>query len=209
MYIGLSAWGMQRGRSGVARYVLALVRALLPSAGRHRFTLFVLEEDRPLLAFAAPAMELVTVPERFRAPVRDILWHQTILPRLAARHGLDVLHVPSYRRMLRAAPCALVATIHDLAPFHLAGKYDWSRMFYGRVVARRLARRQDRIIAVSRATALDITRHFQVPPEKIEVIHNGLDHDRFHPGNTAVAKARAAKRLGAAAPFFLYVARLE
>jgi hypothetical protein len=135
MNIGLSTSVMQRGRSGVAQYVLALVRALLPSAGRHRFTLFVLEEDWPLLAFASPAMELVAVPERFRPPLRDIFWHQAALPRLAARHALDVLHVPSYRRMLRAAPCALVATIHDLAPFHVAGKYDWARMFYGRVVA--------------------------------------------------------------------------
>ncbi|SDS42564.1 glycosyltransferase family 1 protein [Opitutus sp. GAS368] len=209
MNIGLSTSVMQRGRSGVARYVLALVRALLPSAGRHRFTLFMLEEDRPLLAFAEPAMELVTVSERFRPPGCDIFWHQTVLPRLAARHALDVLHVPSYRRMLWAAPCALVATIHDLAPFHVTGKYDRARMFYGRVVARRLARRQDRIIAVSQATARDIHRHFQVPWEKIDAIPNGLDHDRFHPGNAAVAKAWAMLRHGVARPFFLYVARLE
>lgn len=209
MNIGLSTSVMQRGRSGVAQYVLALVRALLPSAGRHRFTLFVLEEDRPLLDFAAPVMELVTVPERFRPPVCDILWHQTMLPRLAARHALDVLHVPSYRRMLHTAPCALVATIHDLAPFHLADKYDWPRMIYGRVVARQLARRQDRVIAVSRTTARDIDRHFQVPPGKVEVIPNGLDHGRFHLGNAAEAKTWAAERHGVARPFFLYVARLE
>ena len=209
MNIGLSTSVMQRGRSGVAQYVLALVRALLPQAGRHRFTLFVLEKDRPLLAFAAPAMELVTVPERFRPPVRDILWHQVILPRLAARHALDMLHVPSYRRMLWAAPCALVTTIHDLAPFHLAGKYDWPRMFYGRVVARQLARRQDRIIAVSRTTAHDLHRHFQVPPEAVAVIPNGLDHGRFQPGNAATAKAWVAQRHDVTKPFFLYVARLE
>ncbi len=209
MNIGLSTSVIQRGRSGVAQHVLALVRALRPQAGRHRFTLFVLEEDLPLLAFAAPAMELVTVLERFRPPVRDILWHQTMLPRLAAQHALDVLHVPSYRRMLRAAPCALVATIHDLAPFHLAGKYDWPRMFYGRVVARQLARRQDRIIAVSRSTALDIHQHFQVPAEKIEVIPNGLDHTRFNPGNPAAARVWVAERHDVTKPFFLYVARLE
>ena len=37
--------------------------------------------------------------------------------------SLDVLHVPSYRRMLWPRPCPLVATIHDLAPFHVAHKY--------------------------------------------------------------------------------------
>ena len=48
---------------------------------------------------------------------------------------LDVLHVPSYRRLLWPRPCAVVATIHDLAPFRLPGKYDLLRMFYGRTVA--------------------------------------------------------------------------
>ena len=62
MNIGISTSVMQRGRSGVAQYILALVRALLPQADRHRFTLFVLEEDRPLLAFAESAMKLVSVP---------------------------------------------------------------------------------------------------------------------------------------------------
>ena len=74
---------------------------------------------------------------------------------------LDVLHVPSYRRMVWPKPCALVATIHDLAPFRLPGKYDALRMLYGRVVVRQLAHRQDEIVAVSRETAADIT-HAQI-----------------------------------------------
>jgi len=77
------------------------------------------------------------------------------------------------------------------------------------VVARGLARRQDRIIAVSRATALDINRHFGVAPEKIEVIPNGIDHDRFQPGDAAAASAWVAERHNVTRPFFLYVARLE
>ena len=134
MRIALSTSVIQRGQSGVGQYVLALVRALLPAAARHEFTLYVLEEDLPLFGFAAGRMRLEVVAERHRPPVRNILWHQTELPRLLRRSGTDLLHVPSYRRMLWPRPCALVATIHDLAPFHLAGKYDRARMFYGRVI---------------------------------------------------------------------------
>lgn len=208
MRIGLSTSVVQRGRSGVAQYVFALVRALLPEARRHEFTLFVLEEDRPLFAFAQPHMRLVTVPERCRPPVADIAWHQLELPRLARRLGLDVLHVPSYRRMAWTAPCARVATIHDLAAFHVAGKYDLARMLYGRVVARALARRQDRVIAVSRTTAADLARFFGLGPARVSVVLNGLDHARFQPGPPAAAKAWAAQR-GIDRPFFLYIARLE
>ncbi len=208
MNIGFSTSVIQRGRSGVAQYVFALLRALLPQARRHHFTLFVLERDRPLFAFVQDRMEVVGVPERYRPPVADISWHQTVLPVLAQRRGLDVLHVPSYRRMVWSAPCARVTTIHDLAAFHVAGKYDWARMFYGRVVARRLARRQDGIIAVSPATARDLGRFFQIDPTKVQVVANGLDHERFRPGPAAEAQAWAAER-GVDRPFFLYVSRLE
>ncbi|HXN48082.1 MAG TPA: glycosyltransferase family 1 protein [Bryobacteraceae bacterium] len=209
MKIALSTSVVQRGRSGVGQHVLSLVRALLPAAARHEFTLFILEEDLPLFSFASGAMRLEPVPERHRPPVRDILWHQAALPRLVRRLGIDVLHVPSYRRMLWPRPCALVATIHDLAPFHLPGKYDWARMFYGRVIARRLAQRQDEIVAVSRATARDVELLFRVPARRVTVIPNGVDHGHFRPGPKAGAIDAVCAPLGLHSPFFLYVARLE
>jgi glycosyltransferase involved in cell wall biosynthesis len=209
MKIGVSTSVIQRGKSGVGQYVLALTRALLTEAARHEFTLFVLEEDRPHFAFADGPMRIVTVPERHRPPVKDILWHQVELPRLARELGLDVLHVPSYRRLLWQHPCALVGTIHDLAPFRFPEKYDWMRMLYGRTVVRRLAHRQDEIVAVSRTTANDITRFFRVPAGRITVIHNGLDHERFNPGRSDDASRIIAQRYDVQRPFFLYVARLE
>jgi len=209
MKIGLSTSVMQRGKSGVGQYVLALVRALLAQKRPHELTLFVLEQDVPLFAFAVPTVRIVPVDEKYRSPIRNILWHQFHLPRLARELELDVLHIPSYRRMMGRKPCALVATIHDLAPFRLPGKYDWARMFYGRVVARWLARRQDQIIAVSQFTADDIGRFFGAPSDRIQVIPNGLDHTRFSPGDHQVAKCQVASTHQLVRPFFLYVARLE
>ena len=209
MKIGLSTSVIQRGHSGVGQYVVSLVRALLPATAAHEFTLFVLEEDLPLFGFAAAAMHLEPVAERHRPPLRNILWHQTVLPRLVRRAGLDVLHVPSYRRMLWPRPCALVATIHDLAPLYLAGKYDWARMFYGRTIARQLARRQDEIVTVSRLTARDVEVLFHVPASRITVVPNGLDRDQFRPGPPAAARIAVCGPRGVSSPFFLYVARLE
>jgi glycosyltransferase involved in cell wall biosynthesis len=209
MRIGISTSVIQRGKTGVAQYLFALLRAFLVCGESHEFILYVLEEDLPLFQFARERMRLVPVPERFRSPVKNILWHQLQLPRLAATHQLDVLHVPSYRRMVWSAPCARVATIHDLAPFHVANKYDWSRMFYGRVVARRLAARQHRIIAISQNTARDIYRFFKLPGERVSVVYNGLEHGRFFPVAGNAARESATRQFGLDASFFLYVARLE
>jgi len=209
MRIGISTSVVQRGRTGVAQYVFALVREFLSQTAQHQFILFVLEQDLPLFDFATEKMRIISVPERFRPPVTNILWHQARLPRLVREQQLDVLHVPSYRRLLWLRPCALVGTIHDLAPFHLGKKYDWKRMFYGRVVVRRLAQRQDAIIAISENTARDIARFFGVPAARTIVVQNGIDHERFFPGEHQAAKSFAAKQFGLQWPFLLYVARLE
>ena len=209
MNVGFSTLMIQRGQSGVAQYVFALLKSLAAVALDHHFTLFVLENDLPLFAHLKSGMEIVPVPETFRDPVKNILWHQLRLPSLVRKHRIDVLHVPSYRRLLWRHPCPLVATIHDLAPFLVANKYDWKRMFYGRVVVKRLARRQNQIIAISHNTARDISRFFHLPLHRLTVIHNGLDHERFFPDANAPARKRVQQQTGLIGDFFLYVARLE
>src|SRR5205814_6589527 len=92
---------------------------------------------------------------------------------------------------------------------HVARKYDWKRMLYGRLVVKRLARCQDEIIAISENTARDIVTFFGLPRSRITVIHNGLEHERFFPGSRESARARIAKRYGLERSFFLYLARLE
>jgi len=209
MRIGISTSVIDRGRTGIGQYLLALIRAFEPHASRNQFILYVLEEDLPLFARVRHLMELVPVAETHRPAMANILWHQRVLPQLARIHQLDVLHVPSYRRMLWRRPCALVATIHDLAPFRIAAKYDWKRMLYGRVIARRLAWRQQAIIAISQTTAADIRSFYGLPAERVTVIHNGVEHERFSPAPPGIARAVAVQRFQLDAPFLLYVARLE
>lgn len=200
MKIAISTSVIQRGKTGVAQYVFALIRALLPHAHEHEFHLLVLEEDLPLFDFVGDQMKIVPVAEKWRPAVRNIFWHQFILCQWLKKERIDVLHIPSYRRMLWRAPCATVATIHDLAPFHVNGKYDLARMLYGRIVVKHLARQQSSIIAVSQNTAADVARFFGIAESNQRVILNGVAHERFHP---AKAQSRGDKN------FFLYVSRLE
>jgi glycosyltransferase involved in cell wall biosynthesis len=205
MRIVLSTSVIQRGRFGVSQYVFGLIKALLPWTKVHDFSLIVLEEDLPLFEFAAKQMTVVPISECYRAPVKNIVWHQVVLPRWLKQHAIDVLHVPTYRRMLYSAQSAMVTTIHDLGQFHVAKKYDPARMLYGRVIARHLANCQDQIIAVSQSTARDVEQFFHVAPDRIHVAYNGLDHGRFFAGDHAKAKAEARTRWEINRPFFLYV----
>jgi glycosyltransferase involved in cell wall biosynthesis len=205
--IGISTSVIQRGKTGIAHYLFSLLGELKAYTEQHSFTLFVLEEDVPLFDFLDGSMEIGRVAEKHRSPIANIVWHQTDLPRLCAKLNLDAVHVPSYRRLLFRAPCAKIGTIHDLAPFHVRGKYDIARMIYGRYMVKRLARRQDAIIAVSQNTANDITRFFGISQDRIDVVHNGLNHARFQPRGSGDESVLQHFKLDA--PFFLYVARLE
>jgi glycosyltransferase involved in cell wall biosynthesis len=199
--IGISTSVIARGRSGIGQYLLGLVRALLDQQSGHQYVLFVLESDAHLFQFAEGRAQIVKVPERFRPALKDILWHQTQLPKFVKQLGIDVLHVPSYRRLLWSGSCARVGTVHDLAAFSVQGKYDLARMFYGRVVAKALVWRQDKVIAISQTTSDDLKKYFGLPQERISVVHNGLDHARFF--------AAKPNRFKHDAPCFLYVSRLE
>jgi glycosyltransferase involved in cell wall biosynthesis len=209
MKVGLSTGMIQGGRSGVAQYVFALLKALLAREDCPELIVFALDSETSLFEFAKAHIRMMPVSDRFRPAVANVFWHQVSLPRLVRQLGVNVLHVPSYRRLTWRKPCPLVATVHDLAAFHVRGKYDPARMVYGRVFARLLARRQDRIIAVSSHTALDLQRFFGIRPEKVTVIPNGLDRSRFQPGDGRVARQQVAARWGLDRPFLLYVSRLE
>ena len=209
MKIAISTSVIQHGKSGVAQYVFALVKALISLSGQYDIHLLVLEEDISLFDFAAGKVEITSIRDQCRSSVIDIAWHQSVLPVWLKKHKIDVIHIPEYRRMLYSAPCARVTTIHDLAQYHVAHKYDWARMAYARVIPRLLALRQDEIIAISQSTARDLERFYHVRPDRIHVISNGVDQERFAPGDHCQAKSEVAKRWGLSRPFFLYVSRVE
>jgi glycosyltransferase involved in cell wall biosynthesis len=101
-----------------------------------------------------------------------------------------------------------VGTVHDLAPFALAGKYGQSRDVFNRRVLPALMRRAHRLIAVSHATAADLARHLAINADRVTVVPNGIEAARFATCPAArIAAVRA--RLGLYRPFALYPGRLE
>ena len=208
MRVALSLSVVQRGRSGVATYLFGLLDGLAAIDAPVKVILLGLAEDRPLFERWLDRCEWESVAETWRPAVRNLLWHQTALRGVLRRVRADVLHVPSYRRIVWRPPIPQVVTIHDCAAFAVKGKYDAARMFFGRQVVPRLARRAQAVVTVSAATADDVTRYFGLRRDGLRVIWNGIDHRRFRPpAPAALAEFRA--RLGLTRPYLLYVARLE
>jgi UDP-glucose:(heptosyl)LPS alpha-1,3-glucosyltransferase len=69
------------------------------------------------------------------------------------------------------------------------------------------ARGYKKILAVSREVKREIMTAYHVPDEKIAVIYNGVDHERFHPRNRAEAREKTRKKwdIPVEAPLVLFV----
>lgn len=198
---------IQSGKSGVGRYVIELVRELVDLL--HEQELFVagLESDRNLFPCIKDCF-WITIPGWATGGPRNLLWHQVFLPALLKRHQIDLLHIPSYRRIVARCPIPQVVTIHDCAPFHLRDKYGHLRGFFGRSVVPVLARRCSHVLTVSHATKHDLQKYMNLSSEKISVIWNGIDVGKYSPVQPeAVRQFRLHHEIGERA--FLYIARFE
>ena len=116
------------------------------------------------------------------------------LRQLLRTHRFDVIHDNQTLGWgvlaIRALGIPLVATIHhpltiDRArgfdhPSSFRKKFDKVRFFPTGMQAF-VSRRMARIVTVSQAAARAIAEDFRVPPDRIEVIYNGLDCRRFVP----------------------------
>ena len=74
-----------------------------------------------------------------------------------------------------------------------------SRGLYHRVVLsleRRVFATTPRIVAISRAGKTEIERLYRVPAERVDVVYNGVDLERFHPMNRARLGPAARAEVG-------------
>jgi len=75
-----------------------------------------------------------------------------------------------------------------LNPFHRAALWIEKKIYTGS--------RVKKIVANSRRGKEEIIRHYGTPPEKIEVIYNGVDLDRFHPSHRTKFRDSIRARFG-------------
>ncbi len=192
MHVGLNMIYLVPGETGgMEVYARELIPALLHAAGRFedgskasaprsggsgreiRFTAFL---SREAAAAGGPWSELlpaVTVPVDARRREQWVLGEQALLPRLAARAGVDIVHslastAPAWGRYRR------VVTVHDLIYARFPEAHSGIRDRGMRVLVPLAVRRSQRVIAISQSTRRDLVELLGTPPAKIDVVPQGL-----------------------------------
>jgi len=106
-------------------------------------------------------------------------------------------------RLLHRIP--LIVTLHSMEPLR-PWKADQlgSGYLLSTWIEKTAVESADRVIAVSRQMREDILRHFTVDPDKVVVIHNGIDPERFR----RTERRDVLERYGVRPPYVLFVGRI-
>ena len=202
----LSAGMIQGGLSGVGRYVVELANRMI-HFDTIELHLAGFDADRQLFP-EFPDSRWLTIPANASSGAKNGAWHQFQLPGILKQGPYELLHIPSYRRIVARSPIPQLVTIHDCAPFRLRDKYGLLRGLFGRQLSPWLARRCEAVVAVSHFTKDDLIEFFKLPADQVEVIHNGLSHDTYCPKSESALDAFRAAH-GLQQPYFIFVSRLE
>ncbi len=184
--------------TGVGRYVRNLIAQLGKTDQTNTYVVFL--RKAAYQSFTPPNVH-------WQKRLADVQWHsvteQLFMPAIYWQEHLDLLHVPYFNVPLFYFG-KFVVTIHDLTILHFdTGKastlpyvfYKLKRIGYHLELMKALFW-AEKIIAVSEVTKTEITDHFDILRENIEVTHEGIDKELF----TQSSPKREIKE-----PYFLYV----
>jgi glycosyltransferase involved in cell wall biosynthesis len=174
VHVGLNLLYLVPGETGgMEVYARELIPELAAAAPEHRFTAFVSREGAAADGPWSSLIGRVVVPVDSRNRIEWVRGEQQLLPRLARRAGVDLLH-----SLASTAPAwgafARVVTIHDLIYRTVPDAHPGVRALGMRVLVPLAARRSQRIIVDAASTAHDLERYLHVASEKIDVVPLGI-----------------------------------
>jgi glycosyltransferase involved in cell wall biosynthesis len=152
-----------------------LIPALVAAAPQGmRFSAFVNREASGAgVGDLREQLPLVTVPVHARRRVQWVLGEQTLLPLMAARAKVDLVHSLASTAPLWG-PFRRVVTVHDLIYARFPEAHAGLREKGMRVLVPAAARRSHRVITDSLSTRAELIDLLGLPAERIDVVPLGL-----------------------------------
>jgi len=190
------------GKSGISAYTREVVREL--AAQGHELCLIVEPSNHQTIK--PSNHQTIPAPRWTRRAVFSMLWHLFVLPFWIRRHKKEFdgfVICAANRRVCAFYPLPTTATIHDLANFHIPGKYSRLRMFYLAHILPFFAKRAQHLVAVSEATKLDMIKFWHCRDEDVTVLYNGLRTSDFGLREEASRSQKSEVRS------LLYISRIE
>jgi glycosyltransferase involved in cell wall biosynthesis len=179
MRIGIDVRCFADGRrTGVEEYALGFLESLFEMDERNEYVLFFNSFKNKKIDFSWIEKYPHVTLKRFSYPnkILNLFFWYLQWPKIDRMvGGTDIFFMPNINFGAFSRKTKLVLTVHDLSYERYAQTFSWKRRAWHFFVnPKKICRRADRIVAISRSTAFDLMELFGVREEKIRVIHNGL-----------------------------------
>jgi glycosyltransferase involved in cell wall biosynthesis len=194
VHVGLNLIFLVPGQTGGMEVAASeLIPALLRSAPPDvRLTAFVNREAAAAGDGAWTLLPSVTVPVHARSRVQWVLGEQVLLPRLAHRAGVDLMHSLASTAPLRGRFRRIV-TVHDLIYARVPEAHAGIRDKGMKLLVPAAVRRSDRVIVDSLSTRDDLINLLGAGADRIDVVPLGVGKARR---DSPLAEHETRRRLG-------------
>jgi glycosyltransferase involved in cell wall biosynthesis len=136
-----------------------------------------------------------------RHPLLFYWWFEWSLPPILSRYKVDLFLSPDGYLSLNSDVPQL-PVIHDLNFEHNPMDIIWYNRIHFRHFFPKYAQKANRIATVSAFSARDIADRYNIDPQKIDIVHNGVSSD-FHPVTEEI-KEKTRNKFSNGKPYFLY-----
>jgi glycosyltransferase involved in cell wall biosynthesis len=167
---------------GIGWFTHESLRRIVKAHPEHRF-IFLFDRPYDQRFIYADNVEGVVVSPPTRHPLLYRIWFEWMLPHALRRNKADLFVSPDGFLSTRVNIPQL-AVMHDLNFEHYPADLPAAYSRYYRNWFPRFAKKAARIVTVSEFSKQDVVTRYQVEPDRIDVVHNGVG-DIFSPLSTA------------------------
>ena len=195
---------------GVGHYTYQLIRHLLEIDKENEYVLFfdfrVREKD--IKKFSQPNVKIKFYPFSDYKKYLPGVYSELLGTATLAKEELDVVHATSpMSRIPTSYRGKTIVTIHDLASYTNPAVFPKISTSKFKATTSLMAKKADRIIAVSNSTKNDVHKFFACPEEKISVIYGGVDKRFYH--EPQITRERFLEKYEIKHKYILFLGTLE
>lgn len=206
MRIAVNTRLLLEGRlEGLGRFAFETLRLITQAHPEHEFIFLF---DRPYsqsFVFSENVVPVVIGPPS-RHPLLWYLWFEHSVPKALKHYRPDVFLSPDGFLSLNTSVKS-VPVIHDLNFVHNPGDLAWSHARFYNHFFPKYAKKAARIATVSEFSKADIERTYGIPPDRIDVVYNGVS-DRFR-AISDEEKAVVRQSWTQGHPYFVFVGAIH
>lgn len=178
MRIGINGRFLAAKRTGVQRAAFNLIQSLFSVDRENEYIVFAPQDFERKDNWNFENVRVIPCQIRKGESLRNHIWEQMFLPKLAKSHNIDILHSPANTAPFFYRGKSII-NIHDLCFVVNPQWYSWSFRTSYNLLVPRLAKKATRVITNSNNSRNDLLQFCDLPADRVSQVYWAVD-DLFH-----------------------------